>query len=431
MTRSPATAGRRERPSGVGSSTASGSSLRTVFVFSALFTFGALYLIRRRNRLLLVGVDTRDLFLERSHPGRSDHVRRRGGASDAARPHLVRNMAPVFYELEADVEEVTGVPTELNRAARSTASSTSRRSRRSSTRATPTALRILRACASPRRARSTRSSSLPGCRSTGVRTVAATPEKRDLGGADEGAVAAGGARAARDGGGRDDPDRRRGAAQPAYEDPTPHYDLGRLWLERTGPAHGVRGLGRGEPVGEGLVEPERAIVASVTTRAFGAERARARRQRRPTATPRFLARYFEQLRYSFGPRERAGLSTSSSWRATSASSTRCRSCASSRKGWPRDGRREPAPSVRRCSRGRSRASGSGTTTRPRSSGRATSWRSAGPRELRGGLTDPYEGDVHRRPEPELHEHLRHRLRLLRLLPPPRRPRARRTSCRSP
>ena len=41
-------------------------------------------------------------------------------------------------------------------------------------------------------------------------------------------------------------------------------------------------------------------------------------------------------------------------------------------------------------------------------------------EIRNRTDRPLEGDVHRRPEPQLHERLRHRLRLLRLLPPTRR-----------
>ena len=38
----------------------------------------------------------------------------------------------------------------------------------------------------------------------------------------------------------------------------------------------------------------------------------------------FLARYFEKLRYRFGPRERAALFTFSSSPATSVNSTACR-----------------------------------------------------------------------------------------------------------
>ena len=48
------------------------------------------------------------------------------------------NMAPVFFRLGADVEEVVGVPDRSQPPPGRTASSTSRRSRRSSTRATPT-----------------------------------------------------------------------------------------------------------------------------------------------------------------------------------------------------------------------------------------------------------------------------------------------------
>ena len=41
-------------------------------------------------------------------------------------------------------------------------------------------------------------------------------------------------------------------------------------------------------------------------------------------------------------------------------------------------------------------------------------------ELRSRKTDPEPGDVHHRPEPQLHEHLLHGLRLLRVLPVARR-----------
>ena len=65
-----------------------------------------------------------------------------------------------------------------------------------------------------------------------------------------------------------------------------------------------------EPVADGVAELEHALVAS---RAARPRRARAcSRTRRASATairPGYLARYFEKLRYSFGPRERAGLYT--------------------------------------------------------------------------------------------------------------------------
>jgi predicted solute-binding protein len=62
-----------------------------------------------------------------------------------------------------------------------------------------------------------------------------------------------------------------------------------------------------EPVVDGLLELEHALVASV--RLARAEPERLARQASETyGYPQgFLARYFEKLRYSFGPRERAGL----------------------------------------------------------------------------------------------------------------------------
>src|SRR3954471_24124698 len=53
------------------------------------------------------------------------------------------------------------------------------------------------------------------------------------------------------------------ARRSSFEDPTPHYDLGRLWLERTGlpmvfPLWACR-----EPVADGLAELEDALVSSV------------------------------------------------------------------------------------------------------------------------------------------------------------------------
>ena len=99
------------------------------------------------------------------------------------------------------------------------------------------------------------------------------------------------------------------ALKSAFEDPTPHHDLGRLWLERTGlpmvfavwaapePGHpGLRGArGRARRVGaRARAEPE--LLAYESAERYGY----------PAG---FLARYFEKLRYRFGPRERAGLYT--------------------------------------------------------------------------------------------------------------------------
>src|SRR5207302_10262646 len=53
------------------------------------------------------------------------------------------------------------------------------------------------------------------------------------------------------------------ALRSAFEDPTPHYDLGRLWLERTGLPMVFAVWACPEPLAEGLVELEDALVASV------------------------------------------------------------------------------------------------------------------------------------------------------------------------
>ena len=98
------------------------------------------------------------------------------------------------------------------------------------------------------------------------------------------------------------------ALKSAFEDPTPHYDLGRLWLERTGlpmvfavwaapepVAEGVRrARGRARRLGPRSRAPSRSALAYEASERYGY----------PAG---FLARYFEKLRYSFGPRERAGL----------------------------------------------------------------------------------------------------------------------------
>jgi chorismate dehydratase len=76
------------------------------------------------------------------------------------------------------------------------------------------------------------------------------------------------------------------ALRSAFEDPTPHHDLGRIWTERTGLPMVFAVWACGDPPPEGVEELEDALVASV-------------RQ----------ARYLEKLRYRFGPRERAALFT--------------------------------------------------------------------------------------------------------------------------
>src|SRR6266536_1442412 len=141
-------------------------------------------------------------------------------------------MAPVFYRLDAEVEEVTGVPTELNRRLLDgeidVAPISSIEYARNADR-----LRLLpRLCVSSQGA--VDSIQLVSKRPLEhVRTVAVTPESATsvvltkvllpeaehvpLGEEAEATLLIGDA-----------------ALKSAFEDPTPHHDLGRLWLERTG-----------------------------------------------------------------------------------------------------------------------------------------------------------------------------------------------------
>jgi chorismate dehydratase len=99
------------------------------------------------------------------------------------------------------------------------------------------------------------------------------------------------------------------ALKSAFEDPTPHYDLGRLWLERTGLPMVFAVWAVREPAPDGIVALEAALVASVRTARANPEQLAYEASERYGYPPGFLARYFEKLRYSFGPRERAGLYT--------------------------------------------------------------------------------------------------------------------------
>ena len=217
------------------------------------------------------------------------------------------NMAPVFFRLDADVEEVVGVPTELNRQivageldvapissieyARNAAS-----------------LRLLpRLCVSSEGAVESIQliSKTPLER---IRRVAVTPESATsvvltkvllpdaehvpLGEEAEAKLLIGDA-----------------ALKSAFEDPTPHYDLGRLWLERTGLPMVFAVWAAPEPTHPELLELEDALVASVRAARAEPELLAYESSERYGYPAGFLARYFEKLRYRFGPRERAGLYT--------------------------------------------------------------------------------------------------------------------------
>ena len=217
------------------------------------------------------------------------------------------NMAPVFFRLDADVDEVAGVPTDLN--ARLLAGEidlapiSSIEYARNADR-----LKLLpRLCvASEGAVDSIQLVSRKPLEQ--VRVVAVTPESATsvaltrvllpeaehvpLGEEADATLLIGDA-----------------ALKSAFEDPTPHHDLGRLWLERTGLPMVFAVWACPEPLADGLAELEDALVASVRRARAEPEQLAYEASARYGYPAGFLARYFEKLRYRFGPRERAGLYT--------------------------------------------------------------------------------------------------------------------------
>jgi chorismate dehydratase len=217
------------------------------------------------------------------------------------------NMAPVFFRLEADVEEVVGVPTALNRQLIAGELDLAPISSIEYARNADTLRLLPRLCVSSEGAVESIQliSKTPLER---IRTVAVTPESATsvvltrvllpeaehvpLGEDAEAKLLIGDA-----------------ALRSAFEDPTPHHDLGRLWLERTGLPMVFAVWAAPEPTHPGLPELEEALVASVRTARAEPEQLAYESSERYGYPPGFLARYFEKLRYRFGPRERAGLYT--------------------------------------------------------------------------------------------------------------------------
>jgi chorismate dehydratase len=217
------------------------------------------------------------------------------------------NMAPVFHRLEADVEEVHGVPTELN--ARllegdiDLAPISSIEYARHADR-----LRILpRLCVSSEGA--VDSIQLVSRTSLEhVDSVAVTPESATsvvltkvllpdavlvpLDRKADAKLLIGDA-----------------ALRSAFEDPTPHHDLGKLWLERTGLPMVFAVWACPDPPPPGILALEEALVSSVRLARAEPELLAYEASDAYGYPAGFLARYFEKLRYSFGPRERAGLIT--------------------------------------------------------------------------------------------------------------------------
>jgi len=99
------------------------------------------------------------------------------------------------------------------------------------------------------------------------------------------------------------------ALRSAFEDTTPHYDLGKLWLDKTGLPMVFAVWAAPEPVADGVAELEHSLVASVRLARAEPQVLAYEASERYGYPAGYLARYFEKLRYSFGPRERAGLYT--------------------------------------------------------------------------------------------------------------------------
>jgi chorismate dehydratase len=217
------------------------------------------------------------------------------------------NMAPVFFRLEHEVEEVTGVPTELNRLLVGGEIDVAPISSIEYARHASSLQLLPRLCVSSEGAVDSIQlvTRMPLGR---VRSVAVTPESATsvvltkvllpqaehvpLGERADATLLIGDA-----------------ALKSAFEDPTPHHDLGRLWLERTGLPMVFAVWAAPEPPAAGLRDLEHALVASVRMARAEPEQLAHEASARYGYPPGFLARYFEKLRYSFGPRERAGLYT--------------------------------------------------------------------------------------------------------------------------
>ncbi|HST16995.1 MAG TPA: menaquinone biosynthesis protein [Gaiellaceae bacterium] len=217
------------------------------------------------------------------------------------------NMAPVFYRLDADVDEIVGVPTDLNRQLIAGELDVAPISSIAYARAADRLRLLPRLCVSSEGAVESIQliSKTPLSQ---VRTIAVTPESATsvvltrvlfpdaehvpLGEDAEARLLIGDA-----------------ALRSAFEDPTPHHDLGRLWLERTGLPMVFAVWAAPEPTHPGLPELEDALVASVRAARAEPEALAFDSSQRYGYPPGFLARYFEKLRYRFGPRERAGLYT--------------------------------------------------------------------------------------------------------------------------
>jgi chorismate dehydratase len=215
------------------------------------------------------------------------------------------NMAPVFFGLEAEVEEVVGVPTEINRALLRNEVDVAPISSIEWARHADRLLVLPRLCVSSDGAAGSIQlvSSLPLER---VRSIAVTPESATsivlarvlvpraehvpLGEPADATLLIGDA-----------------ALRSAFEDPTPHHDLGRMWQRRTGLPMVFAVWACADPPLHGIGPLEDALVASVRRARDEPERLASEVAELYGYPAGFVARYFERLRFDFGPREREGL----------------------------------------------------------------------------------------------------------------------------
>jgi chorismate dehydratase len=215
------------------------------------------------------------------------------------------NMAPVFFRVEAEYEEVSGVPTELNRRLVAGELDTAPISSIAYARNAATLRLLPRLCVSSHGAVDSIQliTRLPLTR---VRTIAVTPESATsvvltkvllpdaehvpLGEEAEATLLIGDA-----------------ALRSAFENPTPHHDLGALWLERTGLPMVFAVWAAPEPAHPGLPALEDALVASVRAARAAPETLAFEAAQRYDYPAGFLARYFEKLGFRFGEEERRGL----------------------------------------------------------------------------------------------------------------------------
>ena len=334
-------------------------------------------------------------------------------------------MAPVFYRVEAEVEEIQGVPTDLNRMLVAGELDTAPISSIAYARNADKLKLLPRLCVASEGA--VDSIQLVTRKPLEqVRLVAVTPESATsvaltkvlLPEADQvplEAYEAGEAEAKLLIG--------DAALKSAFEDPTPHYDLGRLWLERTGLPMVFAVWACPEPLADGLAELEDALVSSVRRARAEPEQLAYEASERYGYPAGFLARYFEKLRYRFGPRERAGLYTF----LELARDAGLLETVPELRFVSDDGGCGRVSVAERSDRSREmlekaldgeRISDEDAIALLRSRDLVAVGRVAN--ELRNRRARPGPGHVHHRPEPQLHERLHDRLRLLRLLPGARR-----------